>query len=318
MTIIHSFFRYLLKHEYIMNIIKNFGMMIDRLKEHKIKKRVAVVFGVDSHSEFALSNAIKAGFINVIMIGPKKEVESYPIFKEHPESVEFIDMDDPDSAAIKAVSLIHEKKADILMKGIINTDNLLRVVLNKEKGLLPKGKVLTHLSIAEIPSLSKLLFFLDAAVIPYPTLDQRREMLGYMSKACRSFGIVTPKLALIHCTEKVSNKFPHSLDYVQLIDDAKDGLFGSSVVDGPMDICTACDKESGEIKGIESPIGGDADGLMFPNIESGNVFYKSITLFGHAQMAGILMGTECPVIITSRSDSGLTKFNSIAMACLTH
>lgn len=300
-----------------MKLINSFKTMIERLKEHKIKKRVAVVFGVDSHSEVAISKAIEDGFIDVIMVGPKDKVEHYPIFSKYPQSVQFIDVQNSDEAAKEAVKLIHENKADILMKGLINTDNLLRIVLNKEKGLLPKGKVLTHLSVSEIPNHHKLLFFLDSAVIPYPTLDQRGSMLSYMASACRSFGIKIPKIALIHFTEKVSAKFPHSLDYIQLIEEAQNGSYGSVVVDGPMDVYTACDKESADIKGIESPISGDADALMFPNIESGNVFYKTISLFAKAEMAGALMGTICPVVITSRSDSAMSKYNSIAMACLT-
>lgn len=299
-----------------MEAIKNFDALISKLKHSGLKTRVAVVYGVDSHSEEAIAKVIINQFADVIMIGPKDLVQDYQVFKEYPKSVTYIDCHDVDEAAMKAVELVNEGKADMIMKGLINTDNLLRAVLNKEKGLLPPGGVLSHLTIADIPSYDRLLFFSDAAVIPYPKLEQRIEVLKYISSACRNFGVMTPRIALIHFTEKVNSKFPNSVDYVELIKLAKEGEFGDVIVDGPMDVTTACDSSSGDIKGISSPIGGMADALIFPNIESANVFYKTISLFGKAELSSILLGTKCPVVVTSRSDTSNTKFNSIAMGCL--
>ena len=226
-------------------------------------------------------------------------------------------IEDKDEAAREAVCIVREGGADILMKGIINTDNLLHAILDKEKGLLPKGKILTHLAVMQIPTYDKLLFFSDAAVIPRPTLQQRIEMIWYAIHTCRHFGIEQPRIALIHCTEKVSAKFPHSLDYVNIVELAEAGEFGNVIIDGPLDVKTSCEKTSGDIKGIVSPINGEADVLIFPNIESGNAFYKAVSLFSHADMAGLLQGPICPVVLPSRSDSGLSKYYSIAMACLT-
>ena len=170
--------------------------------------------------------------------------------------------------------------------------------------------------VMEIPTYHKLLFFSDAAVIPRPTLQQRIEMIWYAICTCRHFGIEQPRVALIHCTEKVSAKFPHSLDYVNIVELAEAGEFGNVIIDGPLDVRTACEQASGDIKGIVSPINGQADVLIFPNIESGNAFYKSVSLFAKAEMAGLLQGPICPVVLPSRSDSGLSKYYSIAMACL--
>ena len=213
--------------------------------------------------------------------------------------------------------IVREGGADILMKGIINTDNLLRAILDKEKGLLPSGKVLTHLSVMQIPSYNKLLFFSDAAVIPRPTLQQRIEMIWYAINVCHDFGIEQPKVSLIHCTEKVSAKFPHSLDYVNIVELCEAGEFGDTIIDGPLDVRTSCEPASGNIKGIVSPINGEADVLIFPNIESANAFYKSVALFANADMAALLQGPICPVVLPSRSDTGLSKYYSMAMACLT-
>ena len=222
----------------------------------------------------------------------------------------------PDKAAQEGVALVREGHADVLMKGIINTDNLLRAVLNKEHGLLPQGNVLSHITVAQIPTYNKLLFFSDAAVIPRPTLAQFEAMLKYDLEVCRRLGISEPRVALIHCTEKINEKFPHTLDYAVLKERAASGAYGSMFLDGPMDVKTACDAHSGEVKGISSPVVGHADLLIFPNIESGNTFYKTVSLFGDANMAGMLRGTIAPVVVPSRADSGNSKYYSLALACV--
>ncbi|BDW75853.1 hypothetical protein BFINE_16480 [Bacteroides finegoldii DSM 17565] len=201
------------------------------------------------------------------------------------------------------------------MKGIINTDNLLHAILDKEKGLLPKGKILTHLAVMEIPTYDKLLFFSDAAVIPRPTLQQRIEMIWYAICTCRHFGIEQPRISLIHCTEKVSAKFPHSLDYVNIVELAEAGEFGNVIIDGPLDVRTSCEQASG-ISKESSPHQRTGRCTDFPEYRIGNAFYKSVSLFAKAEMAGLLQGPICPVVLPSRSDSGLSKYYSIAMACL--
>ncbi len=300
-----------------MEAIRNFNQLTDHLKNLKKRKRIAVVCANDLNTEYAIARALDEGIAEFIMIGDSSILEKYSTLKIYPEFVKIIHIEDPDEAAREAVRIIREGGADILMKGIISTENLLHAILDKEKGLLPQGKVLTHLAVMEIPSYDKFLFFSDAAVIPRPTLQQRIEMIWYAIRTCHSFGIEQPKISLIHCTEKVSAKFPHSLDYVNIVELAEAGEFGDVIIDGPLDVRTSCEQASGDIKGIVSPINGQADVLIFPNIESGNTFYKSVSLFAKASMAGLLQGPVCPVVLPSRSDSGLSKYYSIAMACLT-
>lgn len=300
-----------------MEPIRTFGQLTAHLKSLHTRKRVAVVCGNDDHSQYAIQRALKEGIAQFILVGDANKLEQYPELNDYEDFVTKIHVEDPDEAALQAIRLIHEGKADILQKGIINTDNLLRAILNKEEGLLPKGKVLTHLAVMQIPAYHKLLFFSDAAVIPRPTLQQRIEMIWYAIHTCHHFGIQRPRISLIHCTEKVSSKFPHSLDYVNIVELCEAGEFGDVIIDGPLDVRTSCEQASGKIKGIVSPIEGDADVLIFPNIESGNCFYKAVSLFAHADMAGTLQGPICPVVLPSRSDSGLSKYYSLAMACLT-
>lgn len=300
-----------------MEPIRNFDQLTSYLKTLNRRKKIAVVCANDANTEYALTRALEEGIAEFLMIGDSAILDKYPALKKYPELVKTIHIEDPDDAAREAVRVVRAGDVDILMKGIINTDNLLHAILDKEKGLLPKGKILTHLAVMQIPTYNKLLFFSDAAVIPRPTLQQRIEMIWYAIHACRDFGIEQPRISLIHCTEKVSAKFPHSLDYVNIVELAEAGEFGNVIIDGPLDVRTSCEQASGNIKGIVSPINGQADVLIFPNIESANTFYKSVALFANADMAGLLQGPVCPVVLPSRSDSGLSKYYSMAMACLT-
>jgi len=300
-----------------MEPIKSFDQLTAHLMTLKRRRRIAVVCANDPNTEYAIARALEEGIAEFLMIGDSSILEKYQTLKKYPEFVRTIHIEDPDEAAREAVRIVRAGGADILMKGIINTDNLLHAILDKEKGLLPPGKVLTHLSVMQIPTYDKLLFFSDAAVIPRPTLQQRIEMIWYAIDTCHSFGIEQPRISLIHCTEKVSAKFPHSLDYVNIVELADAGEFGNAIIDGPLDVRTSCEQASGDIKGIVSPINGQADVLIFPNIESANAFYKGVSLFSRANMAGLLQGPVCPVVLPSRSDCGLSKYYSIAMACLT-
>lgn len=299
-----------------MEQIKTFEQMTAHLMMYTSRKRVAVVCGYDAHSFSAIKRAINEGFAEFVLVGEISKYNNYLELDSAGQYITVVDARDCEEAAWKAVSLIREGKADILMKGIINTDVLLHAILNKDEGLLPRGHVLTHLAVMQIPSYAKLLFFSDSAVIPNPTKEQRVAMIDYSIHVCHQFGIANPRIAMIHCTEKISPKFPVSVDYAQIVERYKAGGFPNSVIDGPLDVSVACNKSSMEIKGISSPINGDADVLIFPDIESGNAFYKAVTLFAYAEIAGLLMGTQCPVVLTSRSDSAETKFYSLCMACI--
>jgi len=275
-----------------METISNFGMLRERLLG-KEPVQVVAVEANDEHSQWAIHRAEEEGWAKVINI--------------QSDSVE--------ESAQRAVRMVREGKAQAIMKGIVNTDVVLRAVLNKEEGLLPKGNVITHIAAMKIPCYHKLLFVTDVAVIPYPTLEQRKAMINYAITLCKVYGIEQPKVALLHCTEKVSPKFPITEDYVTIIEECRNGLLGNTIIDGPIDLKCAIDKEAALIKKLDSPVAGDSDVLVMPDIQAGNVFYKTITTVTDAELAVGLQGAACPISITSRSDSALTKFNSLAMAC---
>ena len=298
-----------------METIQNFNEMIVRLQQCESKKRVAVVCPYDESTQGAVRKALETGVAKAVLVGERSRIE--PAFADYADGVDIVDATDADDAASKAVMLCKEGRAEVMMKGLLNTDDLLRAILNKETGMLPKGRVLIHVTCAQIPSYDKLLFFTDVAVIPYPTREQRQEQLRYLLALCRQFGIVEPRVGLINCTEKVNEKhFPFTVEYKELIAQAEAGEYGQCIVDGPLDLKTCLSAHALHKKGIVSPLEGHADALIFPDIQAGNVFYKTITLFTECQTAAILCGPQVPVVLPSRGDSVENKFYSLALACL--
>lgn len=298
-----------------MKTIKSFQDIISHLQSVEEKKTVAVVWAEDDVTRSAVLKGLEAGIITVTFVGCRQEIEADERFAQYKSQFTIIDAADRDDAAAKAVAEVREDRANVLMKGLLNTDNLLRAVLNKETGILPKGNVLTHVTVAEIPELERLLLFTDAAVLPNPTVEQRIEQVKYVTKIAHALHIEEPKISLIHCSEKVDERhFPCTADYVQIKEKAAQGEFGKCVVDGPLDLKTSLCYESMHHKGINSPINGEADALLFPEIESGNVFYKTITLLCKAQTAGLLQGAKVPVVLPSRGDTIESKFYSLAVA----
>lgn len=300
-----------------MELIRTLTQLVNTLRSRGIRRRVAVVCPNDPHTEYVIIRSLREEIAEFLLVTDSAHTETANhLHAASPDFVKVFEAPGPDEAAALAVELVRRGEADILMKGLINTDNLLRAVLKRETGLLPPGGVLSHVTVAQIPLYHKLLVFSDAAVIPRPTFEQYRAMIRYDADLCRKLGHDEPRIALIHCSEKVNEKFPHTLSYVQLREAASQGAFGEVFIDGPMDAKTACDAHSGQIKGLASPVVGNADIMIFPNIESANTFYKTLSLFGDANMAGMLTGTMAPVVVPSRSDSGNSKFYSLVLACL--
>lgn len=300
-----------------METILNLQDMVNYLAERGVRKRIAVVCATDTSTRQSVAKAIRQGWAEAIFVGDIDGIKQCEELMELAEHISFVEATDTLEAAERAVQIVRSGEADVLMKGLISTDIVVRAILNKEKGILPPGHVLTHVAVAAIPNHPKLLFFTDSAVIPYPTQEQRFMQVKYITSLCRQFGISEPKVALIHCSEKVNAKhFPFTAGYAQLIEHSQQGSFGPCIVDGPIDLKVACNIDNMRTKQINSPLQGEADALVFPDIESGNLFYKSLTLFAHGQIAGILQGTQVPVVLPSRGDDAASKLNSLALACL--
>ena len=275
-------------------------------------------WGVDSHTVAAASKAVDLGLADVTIVGDEDMVVA-ACREENVDPAKFTVVHNPVElqAVAQAVQMIREGQGDFLMKGLCSTDKFLRAILNKETGLLPPKGTLTHCTTLEIPSYHKLLFVGDVAVIPAPDLKQKQIIMDCLVKTAKAVGVSTPKVALIAATEQVLGSQPATIDAALLAKMADRGQIKGCIADGPLALDVAIDKESVEIKGLVSPVAGDADCLLFPNIESGNVFYKANSkLVPGVRQAGILVGAKVPCVLSSRADSIDTKLNSIAVAAM--
>lgn len=281
------------------------------------KRRVAVAWAQDTNTIGAINKALKKGLIEAILIGKVSEIIK-TCKKEGFDEKNFtlVESDNENHASSEAVRLAKTGEADIVMKGLVGTDKFLRAVMDKEKGLMLPNAVLSYVCAIEIPAYHKLLFITDPAVIPFPDLEQKVAMARYAIEMARKFGIKKPKIALIGASEKMSRHFKNSDDYAIMCKMAERNQIENCVMDGPLDLFLACDKKSMELKGVETPVNGEADILLFPTLESSNPFYKGLMLFAHGELAGLIRGTEKPVIVMSRSESETSKYFCIALSCL--
>ncbi len=293
-----------------------FNSIFNKLKDKPIR-RLVVANGIDNHSIEAAFEAQKMGWVEVSITGSKECIEQQCLQSNIDMRVfDIVDCNDDDDAVGRAIEMARMGKAGLIMKGLISTDRFMKAILNKETGLLYSGKLLTHVTLMSTPNYSKPLLVSDVAIIPLPTMEQKVIITGYLIAIAHKLGIATPHVAFIAATEQVIQRMPATTEALKLKEMWQQGQFPGSVCDGPMGLDLAIDRESAEIKNYISPVAGNADCLLFPNIESGNVFYKTNTKLCEAQTAAMLVGAKVPVVLSSRGDSMETKLNSIALAAL--
>ena len=282
------------------------------------KKRLAVAYGQDSHTLQAVYEAYREGLVEPTLYGQRSVIEEVcrqenidiNAFKIVDESVDV-------NCVRMAVAAVVAGDADVLMKGLVSTDKYMRGILNKDAGLFPPKGVLSHVSVVEMPCYHKLLVISDVAVIPLPDFKQKMVIINYLSKTARMLGIKTPKIACIAPSEQVLPNVISSTEGALLAKMGDRGQLGDVIVDGPLSLDVALSKEVAEHKKVRgSAVAGDPDCLLFPNLESANVFFKSATHFCNGEIAAMVMGTKVPCVLTSRGDTSRTKLFSIALACL--
>ncbi len=298
-------------------MITKLEQIIDVLKNSE-KKRLVAAYANDSHTIGAAYDAIKHGIVEATLVGDKDIIAK--TCEEHNFDInKFKVVHEPNEikAAQKAVELINNGEGDMIMKGLVSTDKYMRAILNKEKGLMPPKAVLSHVTVVENPKYHKLLVCSDVAVIPQPDLSQKMAITNYVVNVARALNIEKPKVALLAASEQVLPKMEACVDASIISKMADRGQIKNAYVDGPLALDVAIDKEAAAIKKLESHVAGDADCLVFPNIESGNVFYKVNTKLADAKLAAMVVGAKCPAILSSRGDSVETKLYSIALAALT-
>lgn len=293
---------------------KNFEQIVDRVKGRGHTPIMAVAAAADEHTLQAALHARSQGVCDPILVGDEAQIQA--ILLQLGESVDasrVIQAADVVEAADKAVALVRDGRADFLMKGALDTKVILKAVVNKETGL-GTGKLMTHIAAFEIPTYHKLLVVTDGGMVPYPDLEQKAGIIRNAVEVERLWGIENPKVGVVTCVEKVNPKMPETVDARALREMNERGEISGCVIEGPISYDCAMVKEIADIKGFDSPVAGDADILIAPNIHVGNIMGKMLTCTAGAKMAGFICGAKCPIVLTSRGSTAEEKFLSILMS----
>ena len=288
---------------------KNFEELLESLKNRPERRRMVVAAANDAHTLEAVFRAERDGIITPILVGDKNTIRSVAKELSHTVTREAIyDCADDQAASELAVQLIREGKADFLMKGKTDTKVVLKAVVNKEYGL-GLGRTMSHFTILQLPGYHKLIAVVDGGMVPYPTLEQKKDIICNTVQTMRALGCECPKVGVLACVEKVNPKMPETVEARELREMNRRGEITDCIVEGPISYDCAMSREIADFKGFESP-----DILVAPNIHAGNIMGKIFTVSCGAKMAGFVVGASCPIVVTSRGSSAEEKYLSIAVS----
>ena len=298
-------------------MLKNLEAMAELVKANPKKKRIVLCCAHDEHSLDAVYEAYKDGIVTPIFVGKEEEIKK--ICNE--EGFDFGDVtiyniDDDVECAKKAVELIRNGEGDFLMKGKMQTADLLKQVVNKETGL-QIGKIMSHVGIFEIPNYHKLVVMTDGGMLVSPDLEKKAKIINNAVETLHNMGYEIPKVGVLCAAEKLNEKAQESVDAAALKEMNEKGEISGCIVEGPISYDIALNKDSADFKGFESPVAGDADILIVPNMAAGNMLGKSWCLTAGGEMAGIIVGAKAPIVLTSRRATAEEKFYSIVFAAAT-
>lgn len=296
-------------------MIKRFDDLLAVARERG-PKTVAVAVAQDSDVLMAVNGAYQQGIVEAILVGDLKAIQERAAEANIDLSpFEIIDIADMAEASLKAVELVSSGKAHMVMKGLVDTAIILKAVLDKQVGLRT-GNVLSHVSVFDVPMYHKLLLVTDAAMNIAPDLMQKKQIIENTLEVAYALDIDTPKVGVICAKEKVSDKMPATVDAGELVAMNERGEITGCIVGGPFALDNAVSKEAARLKKIDHPAAGDCDILLCPDIEGGNILYKTLGFLTEARSAGVIVGAKAPVVLTSRADSEDAKLNSIALGVL--
>jgi len=293
--------------------IKNFDELINKVKGFEDKRKVAIIAAHDEHTLEAVFRAVENNIIEPVLIGNAEEIKK--IIKKLNKNLNhenIIDISNDIEAAYLGVELAAKGEIDFIMKGMIQTPDLLKAVVDKEKGLRT-GNIMSHFVINEIPNYHKLLVTTDGGMMTYPDVDQKRQIIENAVNVLLQLGYEEPKVAVLAATENINLKMPESVDADKLKEMNQGGVITNCIVEGPISYDLTMSKEAAEIKGYNSPVSGDADVLIVPNITAGNILGKSLIYSAGAKMAGFIVGAKVPIVLTSRGSSSDEKYLSLVL-----
>lgn len=293
-------------------MLKSFDQLTEMLKARTVKRRVAVVAAHDRHSLEAVTAAARDNLVDPVLIGEAGKIQA--ILSElnfDAEQAQIINQKDPAEAAQTAADLARDGKVDCIMKGALQTATLMKVLVNREHGIRT-GKVMSLVALMESPHYHKLFAITDPAILTSPSKEQKQDAIRNALDLLHALGLEKPKVAVLAAAEKLNPKLRESVEAAEI---KEEGIPGC-VIEGPISYDLAMDPGAAQLKGYESPVAGDADLLLVPDLASGNIASKSLTVLGGARMAGVVMGAKVPVLVVSRSAPADDKYMSIVAAAL--
>jgi phosphate butyryltransferase len=300
----------------VLVLYHSFDEILEKVKGRK-SLTISVAVAQDKDVLEAIKLAMDAGLANAILVGDKREITEMLEEIGFSSDIPVIDEPDINKAALKAVSLVKRGEAQILMKGLINSSDFLKAVLDPGDGLRT-GRLISHLAAFEVPGQDRLIFHTDGGMNIAPDLQQKKDILTNAILALNAMGIEKPNVAVLTANEKVNPKMPATVDAQALVEMWEAGEFPPSVVEGPIALDVAVSSEAAKHKGIISKITGQVDLFLMPNIETGNACGKTLIYYAGAKMAGLVLGAANPIVMTSRAETAIGKLNSIALACLAY
>lgn len=294
-------------------MLTDLSVFLVRAKTEKVS-RIAVAAAADIHVLEAVRDAAEAGIAEAVLFGPKGEVEAMAAkVGMDSRKIEIVDVTDPNEAAARAVGYIREGGAQILMKGLVATGVLLKAVLDKENGLRT-GMLLSHAGLFQSPYYPKIFAVTDAGMNVAPNFEEKTGILHNAVEMFHRIGESNPKVAVMAAVETVNPKMEPTVHAAMLTQMNRRGQIRGCIVDGPLALDNAVSRDAAEHKGIAGDVAGDADIILVPDIESGNLLYKALNFLGGAVAAGVILGAKAPIVLTSRADSEKSKLYSIALA----
>jgi phosphate butyryltransferase len=293
-------------------MIKNFEQLKEMLKAMPVKRKVAVVPAQDEHTLEAISHAYRDGMVEPVLIGDEPKIrEILAQIGTDADKMTIIHVEDPTEAIQKAADMARDGEVDCIMKGKTETGALMKVLVNRERGIR-KNDTMSLLAFMESPNYHKVFAITDVGLLTYPSKDQKKAAIQNAAEAFHALGVEQPKVAILAAVEKVNPKMKETVEAAEIKEEGVEGC----IIEGPISYDLAMDPASAPIKGYVSPVAGDADLLVVPDIVSGNIAAKTITVIGGGRTGGVVLGAKVPVLLVSRAASADDKYMSIVIAAL--
>ena len=293
-------------------MIKNFEQLKEMLKAMPVKRKVAVVPAQDEHTLEAISHAYRDGMVEPVLIGDEPKIrEILAQIGTDADKMTIIHVEDPTEAIQKAADMARDGEVDCIMKGKTETGALMKVLVNRERGIR-KNDTMSLLAFMESPNYHKVFAITDVGLLTYPSKDQKKAAIQNAVEAFHALGVEQPKVAILAAVEKVNPKMKETVEAAEIKEEGVEGC----IIEGAISYDLAMDPASAPIKGYVSPVAGDADLLVVPDIVSGNIAAKTITVIGGGRTGGVVLGAKVPVLLVSRAASADDKYMSIVIAAL--